>query len=176
MDELLDVLNEETGEKTSETIMKFEAHSKGIWHGAIHILIVNKDKTKTLLQKRSADKKLYANTWDIAVGGHISSGEDDLTSAKRELEEEIGINPDNVELIKVDRIKEQLDNGGVLSNEFVSIFIAYADINIEDIKLQEEEVSDAAWFTYSELEKLIEENKVIPHTKEYEILKNIMIS
>jgi len=60
--ELIDVLDEKTGEKTGETISKDEAHKIGKWHGSIHILIVNNNKDKTLLQKRCAEKKLYPNT------------------------------------------------------------------------------------------------------------------
>jgi len=82
MEEIVDVLDEYTGEKTGDVISKNEAHKKGIWHGSIHVLIINNDKTKTLLQKRCADKKLYPNTWDIAVGGHITAGEDDITVVK----------------------------------------------------------------------------------------------
>ena len=174
MDELIDVLDERTGEKTGETIYKSEAHKKGIWHGSIHVLIVNNDRTETLLQKRCAEKKLYPNMWDIAVGGHIGAGEDDLTSAKRELEEELGLNPNELKLEKVDRISEKLNNNGVISNEYVSIFIAYADIDIRDIKLQVEEVSEAKWCNKEELNKYIENEEIIPHIREYEILNEIL--
>ncbi len=174
MDELIDVLDKNTGEKTGEIISKNEAHQKGIWHGSIHVLIVSNDKTKTLLQKRCAEKKLYPNMWDIAVGGHISAGEDDLTSAKRELEEELGLNPENLNLEKVDRITEMLTNNGIQSNEYVSIFVVYADIDIKDIKLQVEEVSEAKWVTKEELNKFIVDKTIIPHVREYEILNDIL--
>lgn len=174
MDEMIDVLDEYTGEKTGEVISKNEAHSKGIWHGSIHVLIINNDKSKTLLQKRCAEKKLYPNTWDIAVGGHISAGEDDITSAKRELEEELGLNPEELKIEKVDRIKEKLVNNGVISNEYVSIFIVYADIDINSITLQVEEVSEAKWCTKEELNIFIEDKVIIPHVREYEILKEIL--
>ena len=174
MDEMIDVLDEYTGEKTGEVISKNEAHSKGIWHGSIHVLIVNNDKTKTLLQKRCAEKKLYPNTWDIAVGGHISAGEDDITSAKRELEEELGLNPEELKIEKVDRITEKLVNNGVISNEYVSIFIVYADIDINDITLQVEEVSEAKWCSKKELNKFIEDKVIIPHVREYEILNEVL--
>ena len=123
MDEMIDVLDEYTGEKTGEVISKNEAHSKGIWHGSIHVLIVNNDKSKTLLQKRCAEKKLYPNTWDIAVGGHISAGETALLSAQRELQEELGIDCRDFDMQAVDRIKEQLTNNGIISNEYVTIYL-----------------------------------------------------
>lgn len=82
MEEMVDVLDEKNGDLTGEIIAKSEAHRTGKWHGSIHILIVNKDKTKTFLQRRSTQKKLYPNMWDIAVGGHISTGETDLETAQ----------------------------------------------------------------------------------------------
>lgn len=174
MEEMIDVLDEETGTLTGEVISKTEAHNKGIWHGSIHVLIINNEKNKTLLQKRCELKKLYPNMWDIAVGGHITASEDDVTSAKRELEEELGINTSNIRLERVDRIKEMLVNNGVISNEFVSIFVLYTDISIENIKLQKEEVSEAKWCTKSELNELIKANSMIPHVREYELLNNIL--
>ena len=174
MDELIDVLEATTGEKTGETILKSEAHKEGIWHGSIHVLIINEDKTKTLLQKRCAEKKLYPNMWDIAVGGHISAGEDDLTSAKRELEEELGLDPKELKIEKVDRITEMLNNNGVHSNEYISIFVVYKDIDIKDIKLQVEEVSEARWCTKEELNTFIEKQEIIPHVREYELLNEIL--
>lgn len=172
--ELIDILDEKTGEKTGEIISKDEAHKTGKWHGSIHILIVNNNKDKTLLQKRCAEKKLYPNTWDIAVGGHISSGEDAITTAKRELEEELGINANSVSLELIDRITEKLVDNGVISNEFVSIFVMYTDANISDIKLQKEEVSEAKWCSKAELNDFIESNQIIPHIVEYEILNRIL--
>ena len=174
MEEMIDVLNEQTGERTGEVISKTEAHKNGIWHGSIHILIVSKDKKKTLLQKRCAEKKLYPNTWDIAVGGHISAGEDDITSAKRELEEELGLNPEKLKIEKVDRITEKLVNNGVISNEYVSIFVVYTDIDINDINLQVEEVSEAKWCTKEELNEFINAKVIIPHVREFELLNKIL--
>ncbi len=174
MDEMIDILDEFTGEKTGEVISKNEAHNKGIWHGSIHILIINNKKNKTLLQKRCAEKKLYPNTWDIAVGGHISAGEDDITSAKRELEEELGLNPEKLKIEKVDRITEKIVNNGVISNEYVSIFVVYTDIDINAINLQVEEVSEAKWCTKEELNEFIKAKVIIPHVREFELLNKIL--
>lgn len=174
MEEMIDILDKETGEKTGKIISRDEAHTTGEWHGAIHVLIIDNNKEHTFLQKRCASKKLYPNTWDIAVGGHIAAGEDSLTTARRELEEELGLHSNNLKIEYVDMIKEQLNNNGVISNEFVSIYVVYADINIEDIKLQEEEVSEVKWCSKEELNELILANKMIPHVREYEILNSIL--
>ncbi len=174
MDELIDILDEKTGERTGKTIMKKEAHRTGTWHGSIHILLVNKKHDKTLLQKRCETKALYPNTWDIAVGGHIGAGEDDITSAKRELEEELGLDSSKYKLEYIEKNPEMLNNGGVISNEWVSIFVLYADIDINEITLQEEEVSEAKWCSKEELNTFIKEGTIIPHVREYEILNEIL--
>ena len=174
MDEYIDILDSITGEKTGEKILKKVAHKDGTWHGSIHILIVNEEKNKTLLQKRCESKDLYPNTWDIAVGGHISAGEDDVTSAERELEEELGLNSKDYKLEFLGKTKECLNNNGVISNEFVSIFVVYANIDIYSIILQEEEVSEIKWCTKEELNEFIEDKIIIPHEKEYELLNNIL--
>lgn len=174
MDELIDVLDEKTCEKTGKTISKKEAHKNGILHGSIHILIVNTDHNKTLLQKRCETKDLYPNTWDIAVGGHISAGEDDITSAKRELKEELGLDPSQYELKFIEKIREKLNNNGVISNEFVSIFVVYADTDISNVVLQKEEVSEIKWCSKEELNSLIKNNTIIPHVKEYDILNELL--
>ena len=88
MEEFVDILNEITGEVTGETISKKEAHKTGVWHGSVHIWIISEDKKRILLQRRCPDKNLFPNMWDISVGGHVSSGEEPLISAKRELSEE----------------------------------------------------------------------------------------
>lgn len=174
MEEILDILDEQTGNKTGNTIEKSQAHLKGIWHGSIHLLIVNEDRTCTLLQKRCTEKKLYPNIWDIAVGGHISAGETDLTSAQRELEEELGIDSSDLEIQYIKTVKESLDNNGVISNEFVSIFLIYKNIDINDIKLQAEEVSDAKWVNKDELNDLIKNDMILPHVEEYLMINEIL--
>ena len=175
MEEMIDVYNEKTGEKTGEIISKSLAHKNGIWHSSIHLLIVNNDRTKTLMQKRCAEKDLYPNTWDIAVGGHISAGETPEKTVKRELEEELGLDPNDYKIEYLTKTKESLLNNGVNSNEFVFVFIIYNDININDITLQKEEVSEAKWLTKDELNNLISDKKVIPHIEEYKILNDVLI-
>lgn len=173
MEEYVDILDED-GKETGEVITKKEAHKTGKWHRAIHIWIISEDKKKILLQKRCADKNLFPNMWDISVGGHVSSGEDTLVAAKRELSEELGLDPDTYEFEYVDVIKERFVDGDVVSNEFVTIYKIINNVNISSIKLQKEEVSEARWFTKSELNALRDELKVIPHIEEFDLISNIL--
>ena len=173
MEEYVDILDE-SGNETGEVITKKEAHKTGKWHRAIHIWIISEDKNRILLQKRCADKNLFPNMWDISVGGHVSSGEDTLVAAKRELSEELGLNPDNYKFEYVDVIKEKFVDGDIVSNEFVTIYKIINNVNISSIKLQKEEVSEVRWFTKSELNALRDELKVIPHIEEFDLISNIL--
>ena len=133
---------------------------------------MNKDKTKVLFQKRSNIKDLYPDMWDISVGGHIMSRESDIEAVKRELKEELGIESNNIEFVK--KHKEELNNNNIDSKEIVSLFVMYIDENVEKIKLQKEEVSNIKWYTKTEMEKLINDRKVIPHVEEYNLLRDIL--
>lgn len=174
MEEYVDILDEVTGVVIGETISKKEAHKSGVWHGSVHIWIISEDKKRILLQKRCADKDLFPNMWDISVGGHISAGEDFLISAKRELSEELGLNPEEFDFLYVDRIKEKFEYEDILSNEFVTIYKIISDVNIDNLNLQKEEVSEARWFTKEELSNLRDELKVIPHIEEFDMIYNIL--
>ena len=174
MEEYVDILDEVTGVVIGETISKKEAHKSGVWHGSVHIWIISEDKKRILLQKRCADKDLFPNMWDISVGGHISAGEDSLISAKRELSEELGLNPEEFDFLYVDRIKEKFEYEDILSNEFVTIYKIISDVNIYNLNLQKEEVSEARWFTKEELSNLRDELKVIPHIEEFDMIYNIL--
>ncbi len=174
MEEYVDILDGITGEKTGEIITKKEAHRTGKWHGSVHIWIISEDKKKILLQRRCFDKSLFPNMWDISVGGHVSSREDSFISAKRELSEELGLNPDKYSFEYVGVIKEKFIDGDIVSNEFVTIYRIISDVDLDDIVLQTEEVSEARWFTKDELNTLRNEDKVIPHVEEFDMIYNIL--
>lgn len=174
MEEYVDILDEETGEVTGRTISKKDAHRIGLWHGAIHIWVISPDKKRILLQKRCADKVLFPNMWDISVGGHISAGEDSKLSAKRELSEELGLNPDSYDFQYVDRIKEKFEYEDIRSNEFVTIYKVVSDVDVESIILQKEEVSEARWFTKDEFNTLIHNKEIINHQEEYDMINDIL--
>lgn len=75
---------------------------------------------------------------------------------------------------EVDRIKEQLTNNGIISNEYVTIYLVCGDIDISKIKLQQEEVSEARWCSREELNQLIQKQLILPHVREYEILNQLL--
>ena len=90
MEELIDVLDE-NGVKTGEVLTRNEVHKRGLWHRAIAVAIIN-EQNQILVQQRSFKKEKNAGKWDISVAGHISSGQDALSAASREINEEVSVN------------------------------------------------------------------------------------
>jgi isopentenyl-diphosphate delta-isomerase type 1 len=78
------------------TAPRSEIHGNpSLLHKVVHVLVFN-DAGKLLLQKRSMNKDVAPGKWDTSVGGHVSSGEDLIEAAKREMEEELGIISDGI--------------------------------------------------------------------------------
>ena len=86
------------------------------------------------------------------TGGGVDEGETTLQAALRECKEELGIdiNPNNMELVL--SFKRQFD--------FVDVWLVKQDIDISDIVLQEEEVSDVKWATVDEIRDLMKAGKL----------------
>lgn len=76
-------------------------HARQLRHRAVHVLIFNA-AGQVFLQRRAATKDTFPDRWDSSCSGHVDTGEDYLTSALRELGEELGIQgakPDFIELL-----------------------------------------------------------------------------
>lgn len=61
-----------------------------------------------LLQKRSENKDAFPGCYDISSAGHLPAGQDYLTSALRELEEELGIKAEPEQLHFMGLLKESV--------------------------------------------------------------------
>ena len=86
-EEYIDLLDE-NGNKLNTRKKRTEVHRDGDWHKSVHIWIINKN-SEILLQRRAADKDSDPNMLDISCAGHLSSGDDSITGAIRELKEEL---------------------------------------------------------------------------------------
>ncbi|TAN40954.1 MAG: NUDIX domain-containing protein [Nitrospirae bacterium] len=96
-DELLEIVDQNGN--VIATAPRCEIHGNpALLHRVVHVLVFN-DAGDLLLQKRSMKKDVAPGKWDTSVGGHMSPGEDLITAAMREMEEELGVVPDNTELL-----------------------------------------------------------------------------
>lgn len=111
------------------------------------ILIFIENDGKFLIQKSSKEKgSEYATT-----GGHVTYHDDGFTTCKKEVSEELGIQLIDDEIEYIDTIDYK--------NCFCEVYYSSKNININELKLQKEEVESVNWFTKNEIEILIENNQ-----------------
>lgn len=137
-------------------------HSKnpGVYHKPVWIWIVN-SKGEVLIQKRSETKKFMPNKWDSSATGHTIAGESSLQGCVREVFEEIGI------LFN--------ENDFVFIGEFLApevwelgqVYFLKADIPLNTMKLQEEEVSEVKWIKFDTFKILFKSDEFMPYGENY---------
>lgn len=166
MDEYIDILNDQ-GKKTGETCLKSEAHKKGIFHASVHIWIFDKHKN-VIIQKRAADKDTFPSLWDISVAGHISAGEEPLSAALREVEEEIGLIVTEKQLCFIGTAKKRIEHhANLIDNELLYIYMCEVDFEINQLKIQKEEVSAIKSIHLNELIEKVKNAAFVPRTDNY---------
>jgi len=133
--EVFDVVNENDeviGEAT-----RGEVHQNPkLIHRVVQIWILN-GEDEILLQQRSLTKDKAPGQWDISCAGHVQKGNSAEITAKRELQEELGIKAD-CKLIKkfIYRDSDQ--------TEMTSLYLA---IHNGPFKFPKEEIQQVKFFT-----------------------------
>jgi len=77
-----------------------EVHGDNLRHRAVHILIFNA-AGEVYLQKRSGWKDRHPLLWDSSAAGHVNAGEKYDKAARRELQEELGVNVPLKKIVKL---------------------------------------------------------------------------
>lgn len=137
--------------------------SYGEYHLVIHVCIFN-SKNELLVQQRQPWKIGWPNMWDLSVGGSAVTGDDSQKAAERETKEELGI--------EIDLSKERPHFTINFDHGFDDYYMIVKDVNIDDLKLQEDEVKAAKWVTKAELMEMVRQGVMIPYLfldKIYEI-------
>ncbi len=130
------------------SISRGEAHEKpGVFYRTIYVLVKD-ENDKVLIQQRSATKDLYPNCWDISVGGHVNFGKTYEETAVRELDEELGLELKEEDLIKKGEVLVKPSNSG----EFFNVF-EYKLKPGQTVEASEEEVKNTRWMSIGEIKK-----------------------
>jgi len=122
----------------------------------MHICIFN-SKGEMLIQQRQKFKRTWPNMWDLSVGGHNVVGETPQESAERELFEELGIKKDFTGIRPHFTIN--------FIHGFDDYFFLMQDIDLKDIKMQDEEVQAVRWASREEIKNMIDEGEFIGYYK-----------
>ena len=173
--EYFDILDE-NGNKTGITKLRNEVHRDGDWHKAVHIWIIN-DKKEILLQRRCATKDSNPNMLDISCAGHLTSGDNSLDGAIRELKEELNLDVNKEDLKFIKTIKRSSKyTETFINNEFDDMYILRTNKTVEDMKYQEEEISEIFYVSYDKFKEMVNNRQpdLLRHDEEFEILFKIL--
>ena len=141
-------------ELTGEFVYKEEKIPKNRYYLTVVVWIQN-SKNEFLLQLTSPQKK---HKWST-TGGHPQIGETSLQGIVSEIKEELGI--------KIDANSLQLFKTIKTEDDFVDLYYLKADIDINDIKVQEDEVEKVKWATKKEVGELIKKKSFLPSHIEF---------
>ena len=114
MKEIFDILDE-NGNFLNLQEEREEVHSKGLWHRAVVVFLVN-SKNQVLLQRRSPLKKKWPNMLDVSAGGHSNAGEFGYETAIRETYEELGVKVKKEDITFIGCTKNSFIKGDIKDN------------------------------------------------------------
>ncbi|MDD3367652.1 MAG: NUDIX domain-containing protein [Lachnospiraceae bacterium] len=171
--EFFDLLDED-GHKTGQKKPRMFVHADGDYHATSHTWLVRKmEKGQTtfpnyeiLLQKRSADKDAFPGCYDISSAGHIPAGGEYLSSARRELREELGIIMPEEAFTLIGAHDDEVDTifygKRFWNHELSNVYVVDVTGQKLEFSLQTEEVESVRWMPYEEVTKALETGS-IPH-------------
>ena len=128
--------------KTDKTYRKGDIIPSGYYPMVVMVVIRNSEG-KFLMQKRVASK---GGDWGV-TGGHPKAGETPIEGIITEVKEELGLDFSNEEFIQYD--------SGCDGKDCYKMYFVNKDIDIKDITIQEEELSEVRWFSMEELKEMV---------------------
>ena len=86
--ELIDIVDD--NDRVIGQAQRWEIRRDHLRHRSVYVLVFNPDG-QLFVHRRTRSKDIYPDYWDVAIGGVVTAGEDYDSSARRELQEELGI-------------------------------------------------------------------------------------
>jgi isopentenyldiphosphate isomerase len=121
----------------------------------VSALTIINSKGQTLLAQRSLNKNSGAGEWGPSAAGIVELGENYLENMIKETGEELGINLTKYNFKKIGKIRLRTKG---LRDFFCQVYLLEADIQIEKMIIQEEEVEAIKYIDKSYLEQDIQSN------------------
>lgn len=137
--EYLQVFDEEGNELKEKIARSDKLNIEKGKYFKIVLLIIENDKHEFLVEKTSNERN---NVFSF-LGGHVTYGNSNIKTVIKEAKEEIGIDITEDEIKYVDTIKHDI--------AYCDIFYMNKNIDLKDIKVQEEEVDSVYWMSKEEI-------------------------
>lgn len=131
-----DQIEPRTRKKVHEQPLRF-------WHAVTNIWVIN-SQGKILCTKRSSQNEGNPNKWQTYVGGHVKHGDSFEETAIKELDEELGLTPNDGKLAFFKKEK------GEPWKHIVVMYAFFWDGKIEDIDTKDGEIDEAKWMSFDE--------------------------
>ena len=148
MAELRD-LYDANSNKTDKTYHKGDVIPKGYYPMVVMVVIRN-SKGEFLMQKRAKSK---GGDWGV-TGGHPKSGETPIEGIITEVKEELGLSFSKDDFIEYD--------SGCDGKDCYKMYLVNKDIDLNDITIQEEELTEVRWFSMEELDNMVSTGELNP--------------
>lgn len=146
MAELRD-LYDKFSNKTDKTYYKGDIIPNGYYPMVVMVVIRN-SKGEFLMQKRVESK---GGDWGV-TGGHPKSGETPIEGIITEVKEELGLDFSKEKFIEYD--------SGCDGKDCYKMYFVNKDIEINDITIQEDELSEVKWFSMDELKHMVDTHEL----------------
>ena len=143
---------------TGETHIRGEKLPPERYHLVVHVWIRN-SRGEWLISQRAASRPTFPLMWE-SVGGSVTAGEDSLTGAIREAEEEVGV--------RLDPAQGRLVNSTVREcfQDIKDDWVFRHDGPIDLRNATTDEVADMRWMSVEEIRKLYDAGELV-HTLGY---------
>ncbi len=148
---------DENGNIQNESVQRSVAHRDGVRHAASHVYIYKKINGCFwfLLQRRSKCKDSFPNCLDITSGGHVEKGSDFVSTALKELHEELGIIIAANELTplfsQINEYEAVFHEKPFIDREINMIYALERDLEPQSLILQEKELEEVTWLSEIEI-------------------------
>jgi isopentenyldiphosphate isomerase len=86
--ELVDVIDDDG--RTIATVPRREVRARRLPHRCVYVLVFN-HQGDVFIHLRTPSKDVYPSHWDVTVGGVLAAGESFDAAARREMQEELGV-------------------------------------------------------------------------------------
>ena len=143
---------------TGRTIARGEDIPDGLRRLVVHVCVFNA-KGEMLIQQRQFFKDGWPNLWDVSVGGGVQAGETTQQAARRELQEELGL--------EFDFENETPMLTTTFRKGFDDLYIIHLEPDLDSLRLQPEEVQAVRWAGRDEVLAMIENGTFIPYSRPF---------
>lgn len=169
--EPIEILDEK-GIPTGVIGMLDDVVGQGLWCRSTHVWLIN-PKQEIYIQQRSFKMFNNPGKWGEAGGGYVTKGHTNLETARKEIQEELGleIQEDKFEnLGEIKQIEKRRD--GKITRQFVTVYLVEVDFNESDVVHSEHDVIDGKFIYFKDLKNSIDKKTIdfIDHREEIDLV------